>query len=147
MLSKGIFTNSIPFDAKVAAHRLKQPLSSQTAHAFTVVDSIAIGAAECKPHFQFNTGGLAIRRPVEMKHALGGDSTMDVVPDLTDIIFMLDLGIIIKFMTVLDYLQAFRRHVGLLELIGFHFSHNKKSIFWRPDDLTIKGDLSTLARG
>ena len=45
LLSKGIFTNSITSDTQITAHRLKQPLSSQTADAFTVVDSIAIGTA------------------------------------------------------------------------------------------------------
>jgi len=78
-----------------------------------------------------------------MEHALGGDSTMDVVPDLTDIILVLDLGVIIKLMTVLDYLQTFRCHVGLLELIGFHFSHNKKD--YRTNFSTSKENFSNSA--
>jgi len=124
MAQKLIFT--IASDAQITTHRFKQPLSSQTADAFTVVDSIAIRAAECKPHFQFSTVGRRVRRPIEIEYPLGADSTMDVVPNFTDIILMLDLGIIIKLMSVLDYLQVFRCHVGRLELIGFHFSHNKK---------------------
>ena len=117
---------SVSFDTEVAAHRFEQPRPSQAADAFAVVDSPTIRTAEREPHFQFDAGGFGVRRPIEMEHALGGDSTMDIVPDLTDIILMLDLGIIIKFMTVLDYLQAFRRHVGLLELVGFHITHNEK---------------------
>ena len=119
---------SVPFDTEIPTHRLEQPRPSQAADAFAVVDSPTIRTAEREPHFQFSTGGLGVRRPIEMEHALGGDSTMDIMPDLTDIILMLDLWIIVKLMSVLNYLQVFRRHIGCRKLVCFHFPHNENSI-------------------
>ena len=134
---------SVSFDTEGRGPLLRAAAPSQAADAFAVVDSPTIRTAEREPHFQFSTGRVGVRRPVEMEHALGGDSTMDIVPDLTDIILMLDLGIIVKLVAVLDYLQAFRRHVGLLELIGFHFSHNKKD--YRTNFSTSKEHFSSSA--
>ena len=47
------------------------------------------------------------------------------------------------FTASLDYLQTFRCHVGLLELIGFHFSHNKKD--YRTNFSTSKENFSNSA--
>ena len=79
------------------AQSFNKSLRGQRANRFAITYAATVRTAECKPHLDIVFRRAAVRRPVQMKICISvGFAIAEVVPNLTNIIFMLDACVVVN---------------------------------------------------
>lgn len=79
------------------AQSFNKSLRGQRANRFAITYAATVRTAECKPHLDIVFRRAAVRRPVQMKVRISvGFAIAEVVPNLTDVILMLNAWVVVN---------------------------------------------------